>query len=102
MATHYSVIASGHAASPAVDALPANDNVLARAYRWIHQMYCGLHGHDSLLRFERDRMFLQCASCGHETPGWELSAVPRPIVRARGDSRRHVMRPRLVTARRVA
>jgi hypothetical protein len=38
----------------------------------VRQMVCGLHGHDSLLQFERDRMYLRCVSCGHETPGWEL------------------------------
>ena len=39
----------------------------------VRQIVCGLHGHDSLLQFERDRMYLRCVSCGHETPGWELN-----------------------------
>ena len=38
----------------------------------VRQMFCGLHGHDNLLQFEQDRMFLKCVSCGHESPGWEL------------------------------
>jgi hypothetical protein len=42
----------------------------------VRQMVCSLHGHDSLLQFERDRMFLRCVSCGHETPGWSLSDTP--------------------------
>ncbi len=38
----------------------------------IGQFVCGLHGHDRLLQFERGRLSLKCASCGHETPGWDL------------------------------
>jgi len=54
----------------------------------VKQMWCGLHGHDALLQFEQDRMFLRCVSCGHETPGWTTS--PRaPRLRYRGDSSRH-------------
>src|SRR5262249_51235422 len=33
----------------------------------VRQMFCGLHGHDNLLQFEQDRMFLKCVSCGRET-----------------------------------
>jgi hypothetical protein len=70
---------------------------------WVRQTVCGLHGHDNLLQFERERMFLRCASCGHETPGWELTEA-RPTVTLRGDARRHALnvRPRLVGARRIA
>jgi hypothetical protein len=53
----------------------------------LRQVYCGMHGHDSLLQFEQDRMFLRCASCGHETPGWSLDEAP-PTVTMRGDARR--------------
>lgn len=68
----------------------------------LHQLFCGLHGHDALLQFEQDRMFLKCASCGHETPGWALNEVP-PTVTIRGDARRHALvRPRLISVRRIA
>jgi hypothetical protein len=67
----------------------------------VRQMFCGLHGHDTLLHFEHDRISLRCASCGHETPGWELNEVP-PTVTIRGDARRHMLRPQLVSARRIA
>src|SRR5262245_33631223 len=68
----------------------------------LRQVYCGLHGHDSLLQFEQDRMFLRCVSCGHETPGWELNETP-PTVTLRGDARRHrLVRPQLVSARKIA
>ncbi len=67
----------------------------------VRQMFCGLHGHDTLLHFEQDRMSLRCVSCGHETPGWELNEAP-PTVTFRGDARRHGPRPQLVSARRIA
>jgi hypothetical protein len=69
---------------------------------WVRQRICGLHGHDTLLQFEQDRMFLRCVSCGHQTPGWSLDE-PRPTVTLRGDARRHALvRPQLVDARRIA
>lgn len=40
----------------------------------VRQFVCGLHGHDPLLHFERERISLQCTSCGYETPGWDLKA----------------------------
>ena len=68
----------------------------------VRQMFCGLHGHDNLLQFEQDRMFLKCVSCGHETPGWSLNEAP-PTVTIRGDARRHaVVRPQLISVRRIA
>jgi len=68
----------------------------------VRQMFCGLHGHDNLLQFEQDRMFLRCVSCGHETPGWSLNEAP-PTVTARGDARRHALvRPQLISVRRIA
>ena len=68
----------------------------------VRQMFCGLHGHDNLLQFEQDRMFLKCVSCGRETPGWALDEA-RPTVTARGDAARQVAaRPRLVDVRRIA
>src|SRR6185295_3298714 len=68
----------------------------------LRQMFCGLHGHDSLLQFEQDRMYLRCVSCGHQTPGWELNETP-PTVTLRGDARRHRLpRPQLISARRIA
>src|SRR5262249_6557870 len=68
----------------------------------LRQMYCGLHGHDTLLQFEQDRMFLRCVSCGHETPGWELNETP-PTVTGRGDPRPHRRAgAHLISARRIA
>ena len=40
----------------------------------VRQFICGLHGHDALLQFGQGRLSLQCTSCGHETPGWDIKA----------------------------
>ena len=72
---------------------------------WIRQTVCGMHGHDTLLQFEQERMFLKCVSCGHETPGWELNEAPPVTLDAAAPmvERRHVaMHPQLVSERRVA
>jgi hypothetical protein len=50
------------------------------------QIVCGIHGHDNLIQFEQYRMFLKCASCGHETPGWKLPNR-RPVAKV-SDARR--------------
>ena len=69
---------------------------------WLQRTWCSLHGHDSYLQFEQDRMYLKCVSCGHESHGWELNDTPPPVS-LRGDARRHVLStPHLVGARRVA
>ena len=73
-----------------------------RVFDLVREAFCGLHGHDSLLQFKQDRMFLKCVSCGHESPGWELNETPPTIV-AQADPRRlSLARPQLVSARRVA
>lgn len=69
----------------------------------VRQFICGLHGHDSLLHFEQGRMSLLCASCGHETPGWDVKG--RPAVEARhqvAETERRLVRLPLVSERRVA
>ena len=93
------------AVTPAVvtDARGTDDGMGERMVRWIKEMYCGLHGHDTLMQFEKERVFLRCTSCGYETPGWMLTeAAPNTV--QRGDPRRQALvRPRLaVGARRIA
>jgi hypothetical protein len=69
----------------------------------IRQFWCGLHGHDTFLQFEQSRMFLQCVSCGHQSPGWELDQAPPSVtVRAPRRTQPVAVRPRLIGARRVA
>ena len=82
------------------------DGVASRVMDRLRQVMCGLHGHDTLLQFEQDRMFLRCVSCGHETPGWALNeAAPTPTVtvtlRAEPTAK-PLVQPQLISARRVA
>ena len=86
----------------AANAIDVDAGMFARLTERLRQMLCGLHGHDTMLQFEQERMFLRCVSCGHETTGWELTETP-PTVTVRGDARRHaIVRPKLVSARRIA
>src|SRR5947209_2774314 len=81
----------------------AAESVATRVLDWLRQSYCGMHGHDTMLHFEKDRMFLQCVSCGHRTPGWDLNEISRPTVTVRPEpARRSMLRPHLVSARRIA
>jgi hypothetical protein len=62
----------------------------------VGQVLCGLQGHDSVLHFERNRVMMRCTSCGHDTPGWEISG-DGPRKRFEGDAHRHLLnKPRLV------
>ena len=80
----------------------ADDGVGTVVASRVRQMFCGMHGHDNLLQFERDRMFLRCVSCGHESPGWALTETP-PTITEVGDASRHaIVRPPLVGIRRIA
>lgn len=74
--------------------------VIDRAVTHVQRFFCGLHGHDALLHFEQGRLSLVCASCGYETPGWDLNAVP-PCSQ-RGAPPQRVVRLPLVSERRVA
>jgi hypothetical protein len=40
----------------------------------VQQAICAMAGHDYLLRFTSGRIFLQCADCGRESPGWQIDA----------------------------
>ena len=58
---------------------------VARAFsgfsRQIARLWCGAHGHIVMLRFQPDRLSLQCSKCGYESEGWEvgrrMTASPR-------------------------
>jgi hypothetical protein len=72
------------------------DSAVARAMGRLGQLYCGLRGHDSVLHFEGSRVNMRSTSCGHDTPGWEISGRG-PRRRYEGDARRHrLVRERLV------
>jgi hypothetical protein len=82
----------------------ARPGFVALTFRRMGQFICGLSGHDRVRKYEQNRVALVCASCGHSSPGWELTA-PMPQVRYAGDPQRHQLRPapaRATTRRRVA
>jgi hypothetical protein len=70
--------------------------VIARTMGRLGQLMCGARGHDSVLHFEGKRVMMRCTSCGHDTPGWEVTGRG-PRQRFEGDKRRH----QLVTPRRL-
>jgi hypothetical protein len=83
---------------------PNAGGIFARLLESMGEFCCGLQGHDMLMRFEQKRVYLQCASCGHESPGWEV-ADTRPKAALRGNAQHHVLtrsQPQLFPTRRVA
>ena len=73
------------------------DGTVSRMVARLNQTLCGLGGHDALMHIEGTRVTMRCASCGHESPGWDV-AGRGPRRRFEGDARRHRMgtEPRLV------
>ena len=49
-----------------------SDGLISQMTLKIRQGLCGLHGHDALMHFEKGHISLLCASCGHQSPGWEF------------------------------
>lgn len=83
----------------------ASTGLVGHAMLKVRQSLCGLHGHDSLLHFQHDRMFLRCTSCGHETPGWAIGDTKAnvPVHEVGNAPQRPVSAPRhLVGARKIA
>jgi len=72
-----------------------SSGVVSRTMGRIGQLFCGLRGHDAVLHFEGNRVNMRCTSCGHDTPGWEISARG-PRRRYDGDARRHLLTPQRV------
>jgi hypothetical protein len=75
--------------------------VVSRAMGRLGQMLCGVRGHDSVLHFEGNRVMMRCTSCGHDTPGWEISGHG-PRRRYEGDARRHSLVQRHLVLRKSA
>jgi hypothetical protein len=67
----------------------------------IGQWLCAMRGHDSVLHFEGNRVMMRCTSCGHDSPGWEISGRA-PRQRFEGDRRRHVLAPQRLVLRKTA
>ena len=101
MVTNYPTIAT-HNRLRTTTGEALGEGCVGRGLVWLRQMFCGLTGHDTMLNFEQERMSLRCASCGHDTPGWDLNETP-PTVTLRGDARRHMLRTQqLIRERQIA
>ena len=85
----------------APDRTDATTNVVARTLARLGQLFCGLRGHDSVLHFEGNRVNMRCTSCGHDTPGWEISGRG-PRRRYEGDARRHLLGAKKLVLRKSA
>jgi hypothetical protein len=72
-----------------------------RAVSRIGQWLCGMRGHDSVLHFEGNRVMMRCTSCGHDSPGWEITGRG-PRQRYEGDRRRHVLATQRLVLRKTA
>src|SRR5687767_6929105 len=102
MVSNYPHQVTSQPAPTQADSPQEDDGLGTAVVARVRQMICGMHGHDNLLHFERDRMSLRCVSCGHESPGWSLTETP-PTVTEVGDARRHaIVRQPLVGIRRIA
>ena len=77
------------------------ETLVNRAVWRVNQFLCGLRGHDSVLHFEGKRVNMRCTSCGHDSPGWEVSGRG-PRQRFEGDARRHVLTPQRLVLRKTA
>jgi hypothetical protein len=77
------------------------DSLVNRAVSRVGQLICGLRGHDSVLHFEGKRVNMRCTSCGHDTPGWDVSGRG-PRQRYEGDARRHALAPQRLMLRKTA
>jgi hypothetical protein len=78
-----------------------NEGIVARVLGRFGQVLCGLRGHDSVLHFEGNRVMMRCTSCGHDTPGWEITGSG-PRKRFDGDARRHLLSPQRLVLRKTA
>lgn len=46
----------------------------------IRRLICAVRGHEDYLHFEKNRVYLECVACGHESPGWTIEPQ-RPVLR---------------------
>jgi hypothetical protein len=79
----------------------ASASLFERLSMRVGQWLCGVHGHDSVLHFEGKRVMMRCTSCGHDSPGWEISGRA-PLQRLEGDRRRHMLAPQRLVLRKTA
>jgi hypothetical protein len=89
------------ATTTGIDAHASASSALNRFAMRVGQWLCAVRGHDSVLHFEGNRVMMRCTSCGHDSPGWEISGRG-PRQRYEGDRRRHVLVPQRLVLRKTA
>jgi hypothetical protein len=87
-------------ATPSIET-PSAESLVTRAMASMNQFFCGLRGHDSVLHFESNKVQMRCTSCGHDSPGWEITGHG-PRRRFEGDARRHALVPHRLVLRKTA
>ena len=45
---------------------------------WIKRVWCGIVGHEYQLHAAPGRIYLQCAACDRQTPGWVIGVLATP------------------------
>lgn len=68
--------------------IPLREPAMARFASYITERFmdslkrliCAFRGHEEYLHFEKNRVYLECVACGHESPGWTIDAR-RPVLR---------------------
>ena len=90
------------AADPAAPAVEERTGLVAWFLGRLQHSLCALHGHDSMLQYERNRIFLRCTSCGYETPGWEVAQNPAIDHRVPAPRARLARPTDLAVARKIA
>lgn len=89
------------AASEAPQSQVVDGSIITRAVGRLGQLMCGVRGHDEILHFEGNRVMMRCTSCGHHSPGWEISGRG-PRRRYEGDARRHSLTAARLVLRKTA
>lgn len=46
----------------------------------LRRFICAVRGHEDFLQFDKNRVYLRCVECGHESPGWTIE-TRRPVLR---------------------
>jgi hypothetical protein len=39
----------------------------------LKHLFCAIREHQDYLHFEKNRVYLECVSCGYESPGWTVN-----------------------------
>jgi hypothetical protein len=64
----------------------------------LKRLLCAVRGHEEYLHFEKNRVYLECVACGHESPGWTIDSR-RPVLHFPS---RRMMTPAHTVIRKVA